>query len=356
MRTLRFVFAQAMILLAVSLLAIFAAEQWARHRFPDLRYAAERQQRAEGLFIRFDPATAGPTSPVAAHASSDWSSTPRVHINEDGFQGTSHPGGTNSRRVRILVLGDSYVFGHGVEDDETFCAVLAHLLPSTEVLNFGVSGYSTDQELLLLQDRGLAYHPDVVLLCLYRNDILDNGRATAWGLYQKPRFTLNDHEEPVLAQGTVSAGVPFGMKVRRELRRRFVLYDVLAYRLAALRTEADEEPDPASARTLTHTLIARIAADSRAAGAHFLLVVLPETPEPDALLDGIVGARLDLEPVFEHYRQTHPDSALSFQYDSHWLPRGHRLVAEAIADKLPALRWLAPVDSLDTPSDTEDER
>ncbi|MCA9727056.1 MAG: hypothetical protein KC729_05180 [Candidatus Eisenbacteria bacterium] len=356
MKTLRFAFAQAMILLAVSLLAIFAAEQWARHRFPDLRYAAERQQRAEGLFIRFDPRYGWANIPGRSARFQRLEFDTQVRINEDGFRGPRIPMARTTGKSRILVLGDSYVFGHGVEDDETFCAVLAHILPSTEVVNFGVSGYSTDQELLLLQDRGLAYHPDVVLLCLYRNDILDNGRATAWGLYQKPRFTLNDHAEPVLAQETVSAGVPFGMKVRRELRRRFVLYDVLAYRLAALRTEAAEEPDPASARALTHALVARIAADCRAAGAHFLLVVLPETPEPDALLDGIDGARLDLEPVFEHYRQTHPDSTLSFQHDSHWLPRGHRLVAEAIADRLTALGWLAPADSPDTPSDTEDER
>ncbi|MBU1849701.1 MAG: hypothetical protein KKH40_03155, partial [Nanoarchaeota archaeon] len=46
-----------------------------------------------------------------------------------------------------------------------------------EVINLGVSGYGTDQELILLQKEGLKYNPDVVILGFYlENDKPDNSK------------------------------------------------------------------------------------------------------------------------------------------------------------------------------------
>jgi len=59
------------------------------------------------------------------------------------------------------MLGDSVTFGSGVRDDGTFCALRAWRY---DVVNLGVEGYGTDQELLQLEHEGLAYHPDVVVL------------------------------------------------------------------------------------------------------------------------------------------------------------------------------------------------
>src|SRR2546421_5635998 len=47
-----------------------------------------------------------------------------------------------------------------------------------EVINFGVSGYGTAQELLTLREKAWDYSPDVVLLAVTtNNDVLDNSRA-----------------------------------------------------------------------------------------------------------------------------------------------------------------------------------
>jgi lysophospholipase L1-like esterase len=81
---------------------------------------------------------------------------------------------------RILFLGDSFTFGQGVEDHETFAAQterrLKQLCPTTEleVVNAGVPGFSTSQELALLEAEGLALRPDVVVLAFYGNDPEDN--------------------------------------------------------------------------------------------------------------------------------------------------------------------------------------
>jgi hypothetical protein len=80
-------------------------------------------------------------------------------------------------RPRVLMLGDSITFGSGVRDEETFCALMAQRY---DVVNLGVEGYGTDQELLKLEREGLAYHPDVVVLNFtVANDI--------WNVASAPR-------------------------------------------------------------------------------------------------------------------------------------------------------------------------
>jgi lysophospholipase L1-like esterase len=82
------------------------------------------------------------------------------------------PAGT----FRIACLGDSYTYGHGVNDTETWPALLqARLAAATgndaiEVLNFGVRAYETEQEVRQLETRVLGFDPDIVLLCWFFND------------------------------------------------------------------------------------------------------------------------------------------------------------------------------------------
>jgi lysophospholipase L1-like esterase len=73
---------------------------------------------------------------------------------------------------RILCLGDSITFGYGVGDDETYPAALARTLAGrdVEVLNGGVTGYTSHQSRKLLERVGPALRPDVVTVCIGWND------------------------------------------------------------------------------------------------------------------------------------------------------------------------------------------
>jgi hypothetical protein len=91
---------------------------------------------------------------------------------------------------RIAVLGDSFVEAVQVSLDETFLARVegAH---GVEMLNLGVSGYSTDNELRTWVVRGRRYRPDAVLLFVFpANDVLENGARlylkNPHGLLPKP--------------------------------------------------------------------------------------------------------------------------------------------------------------------------
>ena len=78
--------------------------------------------------------------------------------------------------LRIVGLGDSGIFGWGVEQDEPFPAVLEKNLNARndgthyEVLNLGVPAYNTWQEVEMLKYKGLKYKPDIVVLHWCFND------------------------------------------------------------------------------------------------------------------------------------------------------------------------------------------
>ncbi len=82
---------------------------------------------------------------------------------------------------RVVVLGDSYTMGYEVAEPQCYARVLERDLRArgdqVEVLNGGVSGYSTAEAYLRLTREMLAYHPDVVVIGFYGNDIVDNVRT-----------------------------------------------------------------------------------------------------------------------------------------------------------------------------------
>ncbi len=90
-------------------------------------------------------------------------------VNFQGFRG--EPVGLEARKPRIIVLGDSYVFGYGVNDDQTFSHVLQNRLrDEVEVMNWGGPGYNLVQAIELLKSKGQEYRPELVILALHYND------------------------------------------------------------------------------------------------------------------------------------------------------------------------------------------
>jgi len=76
---------------------------------------------------------------------------------------------------RIVGIGDSGMFGWAVEQGEDYMNVLETNLNRRagaryEVLNFGIPGYNTQQEVEMLKDRGLAFKPDIVVVGWCDND------------------------------------------------------------------------------------------------------------------------------------------------------------------------------------------
>jgi lysophospholipase L1-like esterase len=99
-----------------------------------------------------------------------------VHVsqNAEGLRDRHYPYARDAGRRRILVLGDSVVWCWGVEQAACFTEQLESALSDTDVINAGVPGYSTAQEMLLYEREGRKYRPDLVILVVVPNDLTDN--------------------------------------------------------------------------------------------------------------------------------------------------------------------------------------
>ena len=133
-----------------------------------------------------------------------WTAEGRAHvaINSDGLRDVEHARAKDPRRFRIAVMGDSYAEAKQIPLEETFFRVAARelercdALPASgvEAINFGVSGYSTAQELRMYESRARGYAPDLVLLAFHTaNDVADNSRALD-AHAMRPYFELRNGE------------------------------------------------------------------------------------------------------------------------------------------------------------------
>lgn len=95
---------------------------------------------------------------------------------------------------RLVVLGDSFVFGEGVEENERFTDVMEAMLPGWRVDNLGMTGWGPDLMLRALEQVGVAVHPDAVLLCLYTHDFRRVHPLYAGVGFEIPRFELRGEE------------------------------------------------------------------------------------------------------------------------------------------------------------------
>lgn len=163
-------------------LAALVVPSLAQHQLSELGY------RATGHRFLYDPLLGWRNIP-------GWRSTTfgkPLSINSLGMRGAEVRKDKPPNKKRILVLGDSYVWGLGVGDEEVFPRVLERGLArrddGAEVLNAGVSGWGTDQQFLYLFSEGIDLAPDLVILAFFvHNDPINNANPFQYGM-AKPHF------------------------------------------------------------------------------------------------------------------------------------------------------------------------
>jgi hypothetical protein len=121
----------------------------------------------------------------------------RHDANAEGYRGPV------LERSAAVFLGDSLVYGHGVETDETVAARYAGLT-GRPAANLGLQGACPVQSLYLLREKGLRLRPEIVFLCVHPNDLAD---VHYWFDPDEIRRFLADSKEQ-----------PYLPLVRRELR------------------------------------------------------------------------------------------------------------------------------------------
>ncbi|MFK7739779.1 MAG: SGNH/GDSL hydrolase family protein [Planctomycetota bacterium] len=90
----------------------------------------------------------------------------------------------------VLFLGDSFTHGTEVAFEELFTTRIHRTLPETSCTNAGVGGYSTVQEALALEAQLALCRPQLVVLAVYENDLVDNLMPYFSGLGPRPHVRL----------------------------------------------------------------------------------------------------------------------------------------------------------------------
>jgi lysophospholipase L1-like esterase len=335
--------ARIAVALAAVVLAFVLAEGIARVAFPGW---APRTARLTD-FWRYDPRYGWSHIPGAHGTFRSHGVDADVVINTKGFRGPEVSYDRTPGRPRVLFLGDSFTWGFGVGFDDIFAARLQRLVPGLEAVNLGVSGYSTDQELLLYQDEGRRYRPDLVVVVVAYNDSLGNDRTVEYVVYGKPAFVLSGDRLQLVNQPVAQPGLATRAFTRMAWRSYILtqvhraLYEVGLGRSLVHATAPESMVATATAAsvpprlgnwTLTARLLVELARATRADGADLLVVFADGIPAAPAVaralethgvgsiaLDGVLDVR---DP------RVHLPDAL------HWNALGHTRVAEALAEPI----------------------
>jgi hypothetical protein len=125
-----------------------------------------------------------------------------VHINSDGLRDREHAKAKPPGTIRIAVVGDSYPEAFPVAwaiMEKKLQECVAFGGQQIEVIDFGVSGYGTAQELIDLREHVWQYSPDIVMLTITtNNDFSDNVRAlkktdeVPYFVYREGKLVLDD--------------------------------------------------------------------------------------------------------------------------------------------------------------------
>jgi hypothetical protein len=296
------------------------------------------------------------------------------HVNSLGLRGrettVQKPAGTR----RVLMLGDSFTMGKGVEEDETFSALVERSLGaslsacgggSVEVLNGGVDSYAPILSSIQFERELARLSPDLVVLNLDNSDLIQEA------VYRQQ--AVRDESGQIVAVPQVwhdSAYERFLSWTSRHLflTRALLVYAnrALDYRELTVRRVVNE----ASREIVAHTLegdvdrtaqwqqvfesIGRIKRQSDSLHADFLLTTYPYAHQlgdqgwvpgrytvmkkgerTTDLTERTIrerSAALGIElfealPFFQKYRGSEP---LYFDYDPHWTAAGHRVMAEGL--------------------------
>jgi hypothetical protein len=261
-----------------------------------------------------------------------------VTINALGLRGGELPRAKAPGTVRVLVFGDSFVFGVGVSEEHLLTSHLQRRLgPGVEVVNMGVSGFSTDQEYLLFEDVGAALAPDLVLLFAVDNDFEGNARDFMYQAYYKPYFLPRPDGTLALRNVPVPT-LSRGQRAKLWLGRRSNVWNGLrsASSLFQVAEPAATTGDPLG---LMHAVLAQFRRRAEEAGAAFVVFNTGHRGERTPLFQALRprlrrdGFRfLGLEGTLGEARLREPQRHWDFGRDTHWNVDAHRLAAEVVAE------------------------
>lgn len=245
---------------------------------------------------------------------------------------------------RILMLGDSFVFGVGVEDDEVVSSVLESILNEGsgsgveyEVINLAVAGFGQAEELVTYTELGRNYDPDAVVMFYFNNDIANNAFAKLFEVVDigSVRRTETDYLPAMGARKLIYSFGVFRWLAENSrawrLVREKVSYLVQQTMLKEQGLQGFSDTNT-EVLTLAGALVLQFIKDVQADGARPIVVIIPYGKDITS------NFPLDAESVekmgadFVDGRDYYVED--DYFIEGHWNVTGHRKTAERLAELL----------------------
>ena len=278
-----------------------------------------------------------------------------THVNQYGLRSPEFPLQKASGEERILLLGDSTVYGVLVSDQDSFGGVLQTLLsagnPAVRVMNAGCPGYSSWQALQALRERLLPLQPNVVVIATLWSDA-QGSEAPDSARYGdgKGRSLLSHSAFYVWLQAKLRRA-KWEDQTAEEIEFRFQPRG---------RSLGGAPPPPGAPPEIGPTKLApthrvplaqyrenlrALAQLSREAGAQPVFLILPCYRDPalgkvgdfrDAYREAMVEVAAEIEaPLVDSSTAFFGGSVNALFYDDvHPTPKGHKLIADALYSQL----------------------
>jgi hypothetical protein len=291
-----------------------------------------------------------------------------IQINAMGFRDSEWQTVKPPDGQRIAVLGDSFTFGMAVNLDDTYVKQAEHILkawhPRVETLNFGVIGYGMWQYLELLDRKIFDYDPDLVVLGLFLDDILQSvppyTKKQGWKPHNPFEHIVTDkHKSSVSRLWNFVRNFNELLEAKYRYKRGHMYLQGIAERKREI-GPANPEHDFYKAQIggLDKQIylefrgaMQRLADMTKAHKIPVIILYIPDASQlhedPRQHINRFVkdAAReadvpfIDLTPVFEQVED--PRLLYLFPLDAHTSQEGHRLIAKVLVREIEKRKFLS---------------
>lgn len=281
----------------------------------------------------------------------------KIEHDENGFRKQERRHSKEKSKRQVLVFGDSFTWGWGVDQGRVFTDQMNTSMPDYHIMNFGLNASGTVQQFTIFEAlaQNMVQPGDTVVLVFVGNDFTDN---------------VNRFLRAEVKDGRVRRVGPtrlLGTRGGFDLKYISYLYNYVVFSAAVLKATIEEKKAKKKLRRsidlhgkrneviVAQHFLAEFRKLVEQKQANFLVVYVPqqgelhETAELDetearneatyrkafqACAESLQLHTLDLLPYFLEAKKLRPAERFTFRRDKHWNDNGHALAAKVIAENI----------------------
>jgi len=242
---------------------------------------------------------------------------------------------------RILILGDSFGWGFGVEHGDRIDEIIESKYDDIEIINASIAGYGTDQQYLYLKNRGILYNPDLVVVMFYPNDVNNNSSKIQYQ-YEKPFFILEENSIKLTNVPVPELGFWSKANIYIMNRTYFIKKVISSFKYFVLNPLGLSNPQKSSyeeALDITKSLLLKVDGYTSSNKIDLIVVFLPG-PLKREPLNKVLDELKDFAEYSEinhlSLKETFEDKQKEayFENNLHWNEYGHEIAAKQLELKL----------------------